>query len=115
MALTDHNTSTDPTPQPTPHIAIAGGGIIGLVLALGLLRRGIPVKIYEQSRGFREIGAGVAFTKNAVRCMGMVHPGIVDALRAVATDNGDERVRGDYLYVHLALLVGGFWGATRWG
>ncbi|MDI1485593.1 MAG: hypothetical protein OHK93_000731 [Ramalina farinacea] len=91
--------STAPSPKPSspPHIAIAGGGIIGLVLALGLLRRGIPVKIYEQSRGFREIGAGVAFTKNAVKCMGMVHPGIVDALRSVATDNGDERVRGDYL------------------
>ncbi|KAJ2996855.1 hypothetical protein NUW58_g840 [Xylaria curta] len=50
-------------------VSIVGGGIIGLVLAVGLLRRGVRVKVYEQARGFREIGAGIAFTANAIRCM----------------------------------------------
>ena len=53
-------------------VAIVGGGIIGLVLALGLIKRNVRVKIYEQARIFREIGAGVAFTANAVRCLGMI-------------------------------------------
>ena len=78
-------------------VAIVGGGIIGLVLALGLIRRNVRVKIYEQARTFREIGAGVAFTANAVRCMGMIEPGIVDALRAVATSNGDPKEPNDWL------------------
>ena len=78
-------------------VAIVGGGIIGLVLALGLLKRDIKVKIYEQSRSFREIGAGVAFTANAIRCMHIVNPDIVDALRAVATSNGDADNPNDWL------------------
>ncbi len=78
-------------------VAIVGGGIIGLVLALGLIKRDIKVKIYEQARTFREIGAGVAFTANAIRCMHMVNPGIVEALRAVATSNGDAENPNDWL------------------
>lgn len=78
-------------------IAIVGGGIIGLVLALGLINRKVKVKIYEQAHSFREIGAGVAFTANAIRCMRMVEPGIIDALRAVATSNGDPKAPNDWL------------------
>lgn len=78
-------------------IAIVGGGIIGLVLALGLIKRGVQVKIYEQAGSLREIGAGVAFTANAVQCMGKIHSGIVKCLRAVATANGDADNPNDWL------------------
>jgi salicylate hydroxylase len=78
-------------------IAIVGGGIIGLILGLGLIKRGVNVKIYEQARSLREIGAGVAFTANAIRCMGLVEPGIVKALKAVATSNGDANDPNDWL------------------
>jgi len=78
-------------------IAIVGGGIIGLVVALGLLKRNIGVKIYEQARSFREIGAGVAFTANAIRCMSLIDPQIVDAVNNVATPNGDPDNPNDYL------------------
>nr|WOL36627.1 FAD monooxygenase [Pseudogymnoascus verrucosus] len=78
-------------------ISIVGGGIIGLVLALGLIKRNITVKVYEQAKSLREIGAGVAFTANAIRCMGMINPGIVEALRAVATANGDADDPNDWL------------------
>jgi len=44
-----------------PNLAIVGGGISGVVLAIALLRRGIDVQIYEQAHAFGEIGAGVAF------------------------------------------------------
>ena len=78
-------------------VAIVGGGIIGLVLALGLIRRGVKVKVYEQARSLREIGAGVAFTANAIKCMELIEPDIVAALRSVATSNGDPNNPNDYL------------------
>lgn len=78
-------------------VAVVGGGIVGMALALGLLQRGIRVRIWEQSRNVREIGAGLAFTANAVSCMRLLNPAVVDALRSVATTNGDEEYPNDYL------------------
>lgn len=81
-------------------VAIVGGGIVGLVLAVGLLGQNIKVKVYEQAKGFREIGAGIAFTANAVKCMEQIDPEIVTALRssgAVPTSQGDEMDPNDYL------------------
>ncbi|KNG83910.1 hypothetical protein ANOM_008141 [Aspergillus nomiae NRRL 13137] len=66
----------------TPQIAIVGGGIVGLVLAAGLTRRGVQVQLYEQARNFREIGAGIGFTKNTVGCMEKINPAVVTALRS---------------------------------
>lgn len=80
-----------------PDIAIVGGGIIGLVLATGLSKRGIKVNVYEQARSLREIGAGIAFTANAVKCMGLIDPKLVRVLRSVATANGDPQNPNDYL------------------
>jgi salicylate hydroxylase len=81
----------------TLEIAIVGQGIIGLVLALGLIRRGVNVKVYEQASRLRVTGAGVAFTANAIQCMNLLDPQIVDALRSVATSNGDPANPNDYL------------------
>lgn len=62
-------------------IAIVGGGIVGVVLATGLVQRNIRVKIYEQARNFGEIGVGIGFTANTVRCMEQINPAVVTALR----------------------------------
>ena len=51
-----------------PHIAIIGGGIVGVILALGLSRQNILVHVYEQAAGFQEIGAGIALSASARRC-----------------------------------------------
>src|SRR5262245_19644177 len=48
-------------------IAVIGGGIGGVSAALNLLRAGIDVHVYEQSRTLREVGAGINVTPNAVR------------------------------------------------
>jgi salicylate hydroxylase len=48
-------------------VAIVGGGIGGLVLALALRRRGIACEVYEQARELREVGAAVALSANATR------------------------------------------------
>ncbi|KAI1770232.1 hypothetical protein F4818DRAFT_446526 [Hypoxylon cercidicola] len=68
-------------------IAIIGGGIVGVVTALGLLKRNINVELYEQAGSLREIGAGLAFTTNAQRCMELLDPKILAALKAVSTRN----------------------------
>ncbi|EED12123.1 monooxygenase, putative [Talaromyces stipitatus ATCC 10500] len=81
-------------------IAIIGGGIVGVILAVGLLRRNVKVRVFEQAQGFREIGAGIAFTANAIRCMEQIDPAIVTALRtsgSVPTSDGNEDDPNDYL------------------
>lgn len=59
---------TDDSPGENIVIGIVGGGIVGLILALGLIRRGIKVRVYEQAAGFREVGAGIAFSACARHC-----------------------------------------------
>ncbi|KAH8807948.1 hypothetical protein F5884DRAFT_350010 [Xylogone sp. PMI_703] len=89
MSGAESNANSHGSDQPF-NIAIVGGGIVGLVLALGLVRRNIPVTIYEQSSGFREIGAGLVFASNAVRAMKLIDARLIDALDNIATFNGDE-------------------------
>lgn len=62
-------------------VAIVGGGIVSLILAAGLHRRSVPVKVYEQSSTFRESGAGIGFNIAAKSCMEMIDPGVITALR----------------------------------
>ncbi|KAL4971354.1 FAD/NAD(P)-binding domain-containing protein [Aspergillus desertorum] len=81
-----------------PHIAIVGAGIVGVILALGLARQKISVHVYEQAAGFREMGAGIAFSACARRCMELVDPAISEALRrcgAVSVSAEDQE--DDYL------------------
>ncbi|SMY22029.1 unnamed protein product [Zymoseptoria tritici ST99CH_1A5] len=68
-------------------IAIIGGGISGLTLAIALHSRGIPITVYEQAPHFAEIGAGVSFTDNAGQAMKICHAGIYEAFERVRTSN----------------------------
>ena len=74
-------------PKDNLHFAIIGGGITGLTLAIALHYRGISVKLYEQAPSFKEIGAGVAFTPNAVQAMRVCHDGVYQAFESVRTRN----------------------------
>ena len=47
-------------------IAIVGGGIGGLSLAIALQRKGHPVKVYEGAPQIQPVGAGLALAANAV-------------------------------------------------
>lgn len=58
----------DETSQKPMEIAIVGGGIVGVILAIGLTKQNIAVRVFEQSGSFREIGAGMAFTAGARHC-----------------------------------------------
>ncbi|KAL5342096.1 hypothetical protein BJX70DRAFT_336619 [Aspergillus crustosus] len=61
--------TTTPTPITAPPIAIIGAGIGGLALAIGLLKRSIPCKIFESASQFSAIGAGIGLGPNALRAM----------------------------------------------
>jgi salicylate hydroxylase len=50
-------------------VAIVGGGIGGLTLAMSLLQKSISVQIFEQDTELREVGAGVAIGGNATRLL----------------------------------------------
>lgn len=87
------------TPKPF-EIAIVGGGIAGLTLAIALHDRGVPVKVFERAARFGEIGAGVSFSPNAIRAMKYCHPGVHEAFEKVCTRNGwpsKQKVWFDYL------------------
>jgi salicylate hydroxylase len=77
--------------KPPFSVALVGGGITGVTLAIALLKRGIDVKIYEQARAFTEIGAGIAFSPNAKQAMGKCDPAICEAYERIATRSGSEK------------------------
>jgi salicylate hydroxylase len=59
-----------------PEIAILGAGIGGLALAIGLIKRGVPVKVYEAAREFATIGAGIGFGPNSLNAIDLIDPGL---------------------------------------
>ena len=63
----------------TPSIAIVGAGMGGLTAAAALLRAGHQVNVYEQSRSFSAVGAGIQLTANATRALRPF--GLVERLR----------------------------------
>ena len=65
-------------------IAVVGGGIGGLTLALALRQRGLSAKVYEQASELIEIGAAVALSANATRELRRL--GVLDQALAVATE-----------------------------
>ena len=71
------------TPQITPQILIAGGGIAGLAAALACHRAGCAVQVLEQAPVFAEAGAGLQLGPNAVRVLDQW--GLGSAVRAVAS------------------------------
>ena len=75
------------------HVAVCGGGIGGLCLAIGLLRQNISCKLYEAASAFAEIGAGISFGPNAIRAMELIDPQIAKGFENCATNNGWQEKR----------------------
>jgi 3-hydroxybenzoate 6-monooxygenase len=61
---------------------ISGGGIGGLIAAYALALKGFPVRVFEQSPEFREVGAGIQLGPNIFRVLEKV--GLKDAVLADA-------------------------------
>ncbi|KAL9619495.1 MAG: hypothetical protein Q9160_005858 [Pyrenula sp. 1 TL-2023] len=79
--------------EPPLSAAIVGGGIIGVITALGLLHRGMHVTIYERATKWPDIGAAFAFTGVARECLQNLDPKILEALSRVAHRSPAETVR----------------------
>ncbi|KAI0134689.1 hypothetical protein BJ170DRAFT_212217 [Xylariales sp. AK1849] len=101
------------------HVAIVGGGITGVTLALGLQARGISFTIYERASCLKEIGAGVGFSPNAEATLRAMDPRVHAAYKRVATPNGEDYFqwvdghRSDEIIYKLYLGQQGFQGCRR--
>ena len=86
------NTSVaEPSKPNTISVAVIGGGIGGLSLALGLLKYDhIHVQVYEAAHSFGEIGAGVAFGPNSQRALKLIGSHAWAAFKKHATGSGWE-------------------------
>lgn len=62
-------------------IAIVGGGIGGLTLAIALQQKGFPVTVYEAAPKIQPLGAGLTLAANAVKAF--INIGISDAVLQV--------------------------------
>jgi 2-polyprenyl-6-methoxyphenol hydroxylase-like FAD-dependent oxidoreductase len=71
-----------PTNGSAAPFLISGGGIGGLVTAYALARQGFPVRVFEQSPEFREVGAGIQLGPNIFRVLEKI--GLKDAILADA-------------------------------
>ncbi|KAL4805182.1 hypothetical protein BDV18DRAFT_25657 [Aspergillus unguis] len=71
-------------------VAIIGGGMGGLSLAIGLLRRNVPVQIYEAAAEFREVGLGLSIGPAAHRAMPLIDPKIQQIYDALITTHADS-------------------------
>ncbi|KAK0747100.1 hypothetical protein B0T18DRAFT_413107 [Schizothecium vesticola] len=117
----DISPPSGPSPAPPPfHVAIIGGGITGINLALGLRARAVPFTLYERAPGFREIGAGIGFSPNAEVAMNLLSPEILSAFKRVANPNGEDWFQfadgysgGDELMYKLYVGEDGFQGCRR--
>lgn len=63
-------------------ILISGGGIGGLITAYCLAHHGFPVRLFEQSAEFKEVGAGIQLGPNIFKMLDKV--GLKDAVLADA-------------------------------
>lgn len=66
-------------------IAIIGGGLAGLALANGLNRKGVAYKIYEATKKFSEIGAGISFLPNAIQALQLIDPDLFESFQDMIT------------------------------
>jgi 2-polyprenyl-6-methoxyphenol hydroxylase-like FAD-dependent oxidoreductase len=69
-------------------IAIVGGGICGLTLALNLHARGIPCRVYEAAPEVKELGVGITLLPHAMRELTAL--GLGDDLLRAGIENAES-------------------------
>ncbi|AOF86795.1 FAD binding domain protein [Hydrogenophaga sp. RAC07] len=82
-----------------PRVAVVGGGIAGLSLALNLHQRGMACDVYESVPEVRELGVGITLLPHAMRELAAL--GLQPALEAVGIENLESvffNRFGQYIY-----------------
>lgn len=117
-----NTTNTSTGSAQVPSIAIVGGGIAGLTLALNLLKLSkssdpasasssspprFAVTVYESAHAFGEIGAGVSFGPNASHAMKCIGPEVYDAFEKTETTNQSPDKLDVWFDFRLGESVGG--------
>ncbi len=88
-----------------PHLAIVGGGIGGIALAVACLHRGIPFTLFERDNSFDDRAQGYGLTlqqaSKAIEALGMaaLQEGVISTRHVVHTPEGK---------------VVGEWGMRKW-
>jgi 2-polyprenyl-6-methoxyphenol hydroxylase-like FAD-dependent oxidoreductase len=72
----------------TQDIAIVGGGICGLALAIHLHRHGIRAHVFEAAPEIRELGVGITLLPHAVRELAAL--GLLDQIEAAGIENRES-------------------------
>ncbi|VDB95787.1 unnamed protein product [Peniophora sp. CBMAI 1063] len=67
-------------------VAIVGGGIVGLICAIGIARAGVQVDVFETASRYGDIGAGIGVGPTAVKCLELM--GILDEVVARSQGQG---------------------------
>src|SRR5215212_1238156 len=70
---------------PSSEIAIVGGGVAGLSLALNLHRHGVACRVYERAPEVKELGVGITLLPHAMREFTAL--GVADELLCAGIEN----------------------------
>ena len=85
------------TPRKLFNIAVIGGGLGGLSLAIGLVQRGISVQVYEGASSWTDGGAGLVFAKNSMAAMKKISPDIYEAFTKRSSGQGWASKKTTYM------------------
>ena len=77
--------------MPNFHVAIIGGGLCGLALAVALRRRKISFTVYESRGSFTELGAGINVSPNSRTAFSLIDPALTEAFYMNAARNSSPR------------------------
>jgi len=69
------------------HVAIVGGGLCGLALAIALKKRSISFTIYEARSSFTELGAGINLGPNTLETFRLIDPTLSEDVLKLCTKN----------------------------
>lgn len=69
------------------HVAIVGGGLCGLALAIALKKRSILFTIYEARSSFTELGAGINLGPNTLEALRLIDPALIEEVLRLCTKN----------------------------
>ncbi len=94
-----------PDMEKYPHVAIVGGGIGGVALALACLHRQIPFTLFERDASFADRSQGYGLTLQQAS----------SAMKALGVDHLSEAIVSTKHLVHtIDGQVVGEWGVRRW-